>query len=221
VLGGHGKTVSTVEHLLSAFSGLGITDALIEIRGPELPILDGSALPWVQALQAAGIRETPADTTKRWRLNEPIVLTGKNGSFVAAHPAKNLRLTAAAVFEHPLVGTQVARFSPQDDSDYSRDVAPARTFGFIEEVEALRKAGLALGGSLDNAVVVYPDHYSAPLRFSSELAYHKLLDMLGDLFLAFGSPLPLAMDIVAVKPSHRLNVELAARLRDVVTETDS
>ncbi len=221
VLGSDGRTVSTVEHLLSAFAGLGITDARIEIEGPEVPILDGSALPWVQALQSAGLQETGQGYAGHRILKEPIVVTGKNGSFLSAFPAPCLTLTTASVFEHPLVQTQLARFAPQDGGDYSRDVAPARTFGFIEEVEALRKAGLALGGSLDNAVVVYPDRYSSPLRFPSELAYHKLLDLLGDLFLAFGRPLPLALDIVAVKPSHRLNVELAARLRDAVTETDS
>jgi UDP-3-O-[3-hydroxymyristoyl] N-acetylglucosamine deacetylase len=218
VLGGNGQTVSTVEHLLSAFAGLGVTDARIEIQGPEVPILDGSALPWVEALLSAGLRETAVVPVAHWTLTDPILVTGKNGSFLAAYPARNLSITAAAVFEHPLVGTQVAHFAPDEGSDYRRDVAPARTFGFIEEVEALQKAGLALGGSLENAVVVYEDHYSAPLRFPGELAYHKLLDTLGDLFLAFGRPLPLALHIVAVKPSHRLNVELASQLRNSVTE---
>jgi UDP-3-O-[3-hydroxymyristoyl] N-acetylglucosamine deacetylase len=221
VLGADGKTVSTVEHLLSAFAGLGITDARVETRGPEVPILDGSALPWVEAVQSAGLQETPVEKAAQWTLHSPLLVIGKNGSFIAAYPAEKLTITAAAVFEHPLVQTQVARFAPQEGSNYARDVAPARTFGFIEEVEALRRAGLALGGNLDNAVVVYPDRYSAPLRFPSELAYHKLLDTLGDLFLAFGKPLPLALDIVAVKPSHRLNVELASQLRDAVTETYS
>jgi UDP-3-O-[3-hydroxymyristoyl] N-acetylglucosamine deacetylase len=221
VLGASGKTVSTVEHLLSAFAGLGVTDARIEIDGPEVPILDGSALPWVEAILSAGITETPNKPAERRRLPKPILVSGKNGSFLHAHPAEEFSLTAAAVFEHPLIGTQVARFAPSEGSDYATDVAPARTFGFIEEVEALRKAGLALGGSLENAVVVYQDHYSSPLRFPAELAYHKLLDVMGDLFLAFGEPLPLMVSIVAVKPSHRLNVELASRLRDAVAEAHS
>ncbi|MES2461481.1 MAG: UDP-3-O-acyl-N-acetylglucosamine deacetylase [Armatimonadota bacterium] len=218
VLGANGQTVSTVEHLLSAFAGLGITDARIEIDGPEVPILDGSALPWVEAILSVGILEgeTPAATSTTIR--QPLLISGKNGSFIHVHPASCFSLTVAAVFDHPLIGTQVARFVPSEENDYAADVAPARTFGFIEEVEALRSAGLALGGSLDNAVVVYPDRYSAPLRFPAELAYHKLLDMMGDLFLAFGEPLSLRLAIVAVKPSHRLNVELASRLRDAAAE---
>lgn len=219
VLGTPNKSasVSTVEHLLSAFAGLGITDARVETSGPEIPILDGSALPWVEAILSAGITENGEGNGAKTpsTLPHPILVTGKNGAFIQAHPADRFSLTVAAVFEHPLVGTQVARLVPEEGDSYEKSVAPARTFGFIEEVEALQKAGLALGGSLENAVVVYADHYSSPLRFPSELAYHKLLDMLGDLFLAFGAPFPLLADIVAVKPSHRLNVELASRLRDV------
>ncbi|MBC8101485.1 MAG: UDP-3-O-[3-hydroxymyristoyl] N-acetylglucosamine deacetylase [Cytophagales bacterium] len=212
VLGNGGVTVSTVEHLLSALIGLGITDARIEVTGPEIPILDGSARPWVEAIGSVQIRESSVPRpVPPLSLSAPILVTGKNGSFLAASPSDAFRLTVATVFDHPLAGTQVARFAPGEGSDFARDVAPARTFGFIEEVEALRKAGLALGGSLENAVVVYPDRYSSPLRFASELAYHKLLDVLGDLFLA-GGTLPLTLDIVAVKPSHRLNVEFASRL---------
>jgi UDP-3-O-[3-hydroxymyristoyl] N-acetylglucosamine deacetylase len=132
---------------------------------------------------------------------------------VVAFPSDSLRLTVVVHFEHPLVGTQVARFDPARGDRYEDDVAPARTFGFIEEVEALRAAGLARGGSEDNAVVVYPDRYSTPLRFDNELARHKLLDLVGDLSLVGG---PLRADVVAVKPSHRLNTDfarlLAARL---------
>ncbi len=209
--GSGGGTVSTVEHLLSALSGLGVTDARAEVEGPELPIGDGSALPWVEALRSAGLVDGAAPAAAAPALTEPVLVTGKHGAFVAAYPADRFRATVATVFEdHPLVGTQVARFDAGVD-DYARDVAPARTFGFIEEVEALRKAGLALGGSLENAVVVYPDRYSSPLRFEGELARHKLLDLLGDLSLAGLGPLP-PVEVFAVKPSHRLNVSLAARL---------
>ncbi|MBC8142825.1 MAG: UDP-3-O-acyl-N-acetylglucosamine deacetylase, partial [Armatimonadetes bacterium] len=102
------------------------------------------------------------------------------------------------------------RRKPLPYGTYFDSIAPARTFGFIEEVEALRKAGLALGGSEENAVVVYPDRYSSPLRFPNELARHKLLDLMGDIALA-GLPLP-NMEVFAVKPSHRLNVEFARAL---------
>jgi UDP-3-O-[3-hydroxymyristoyl] N-acetylglucosamine deacetylase len=212
VLGAEGVTLSTVEHLLSAFAGLRITDALVEVEGPELPIGDGSSVLWTEAIREAGI--VAGDAAIPPTLTEPILLTGKGGSFIAAYPAFAPTLTAAISFEHPLVGTQVARFSPSS-GDYAAEIAPARTFGFIEEVEALRAAGLAKGGSFDNAVVVYPDRYSVPLRFEDELARHKLLDLMGDLLLSGGVGLPNA-DIIAVKPSHRLNAAFAARLADTI-----
>jgi len=188
------------------------------VDGPELPIGDGSAALWVNAVRAAGgTRKIGEGGSAAGRLAEPLLVTGRGGAFVAAYPSDALRLTVAISFDHPLVGTQVARFDAGRGDDYATEVAPARTFGFIEEVEALRAAGLARGGSLDNAVIVYPDHYSVPLRFDDELARHKLLDLLGDLSLATGGSMPLpAMDIVAVKPSHRLNTELAARLAETV-----
>ena len=206
VLGGGGVTVSTVEHLLSACAGLGVTDLTVDVDGPELPISDGSASVWLDALGACGFA---GQMLSVYALDRPVVVLGKEGAFVAAYPAPRLSLTVAITFDHSLVGTQVARFAGGDD--YARDIAPARTFGFIHEVEALRAAGLARGGSFDNAVVVYPDHYSTPLRFEDELARHKLLDVMGDLLLATGHSLPQA-DIIAVKPSHRLNVALAAQI---------
>jgi len=213
VLGtGDGVMVSTVEHLLSAFHGLGIGSGVITIDGPEVPILDGSAALWVDALRSAVVAS--AAPSQQRTIAKPIVVSRKGGSFLAAYPSDRTRITLAVSFDHPLVGTQVVCFEPASGR-YALDVAPARTFGFIEEVEALRAAGLARGGSFENAVVIYRDRMSTPLRSPSELAYHKLLDVLGDLFLAFGGPLPYAIDLVAVKPSHRLNVELAAHLAQV------
>lgn len=220
VLGGSGgATISTVEHLLSALAGLGVTDCIVEVDGPEIPIGDGSALIWTEAIAGVGVVAIPGSDmasvaagakVAEAMLPAPVTLTGRGGSFIAAYPSDALRITVAVSYEqHTLVGTQIARFEPGCGDAYSRDIAPARTFGFIEEVEALRAAGLAQGGSFDNAVVVYPDRYSSPLRFEDELARHKLLDLIGDLALA-GS-LPVA-DIIAVKPSHRLNTAFAARL---------
>lgn len=208
VLGAAGATVSTVEHLLSAFAGWGVTDAVIEVEGPELPIGDGSAALWSEAIREVGT--AAGDAAIPLTITEPLILTGKGGSFIAAYPAFAPTLTVAISFDHPLVGTQVARFTP-GSGDYAAEIAPARTFGFIEEVEALLAAGLAKGGSFDNAVVVYPDRYSVPLRYEDELARHKLLDLMGDLLLSGGVGLPNA-DIIAVKPSHRLNASFAARL---------
>jgi UDP-3-O-[3-hydroxymyristoyl] N-acetylglucosamine deacetylase len=213
VLGKDGVTVSTVEHLLSCFAGLGVTDAIVEVTGPELPIGDGGSGIWIEtAWNGAGFTDSETEIMVP-SLAGPLMVSGKNGSFIAAYPSNRLLLTVAAVFDHPLVGTQVARFDARTENywdSYTDEIAQARTFGFIEEVEALRKAGLALGGSEENAVVIYPDRYSKPLRFENELARHKLLDMMGDLALA-ALPIP-NMEIFAVKPSHRLNVEFARLL---------
>ncbi len=211
VLGNGIASISTVEHLLSACAGVGISDLIVEVYGPELPIGDGSALLWVEAIGETWLEESTA-TMEAPRLTEPVIVTGKGGAFIAAYPRDRATLTAAISFDHALVGTQVAHFDLCQD-DYAQQIAPARTFGFIEEVEALQKAGLALGGSLENAVVVYPDHYSVPLHFFNELARHKLLDMMGDLMLTGFGRLPNA-DIIAVKPSHRLNVAFAAQLAE-------
>jgi UDP-3-O-[3-hydroxymyristoyl] N-acetylglucosamine deacetylase len=198
VLGSGTARLSTVEHLLSACAGRGITDLKITVDGPELPILDGSAAGWAEVL--------PQSPLVLRELTEPILVTGRGGAFIACYPAEHLTVTCAIAFEHPLVGTQVARW---ESSDYAREIAPARTFGFIEEVQKLLDAGLAKGGSLDNAVIVYPDRYEPALRFDNELARHKLLDLLGDLYLTGFLP---KADIIAMKPSHGLNCQLASLL---------
>ncbi len=199
VLGSGNARLSTVEHLLSACAGRGIRDLHVRVDGPELPILDGSALAWSNVLPQSElvVRTLPA----------PVIVTGKGGAFIACYPAETLTLTCAIAFDHPLVGTQVARWSAGES--YQTHISPARTFGFIEEVQKLLAAGLAKGGSLDNAVIVYPDRYEPVLRFDNELARHKLLDLLGDLYL--NGFLPKA-DIIAMKPSHGLNCQLASLL---------
>jgi UDP-3-O-[3-hydroxymyristoyl] N-acetylglucosamine deacetylase len=207
VLGGAAGRIATVEHLLSALAGMGVDDCRVVVEGPELPIGDGSALLWTEALGQAGVVELPGvpGVLPPLVLDGPLVLGGPGGSFVAAFPSDTPRWTAAIAFDHPLVGVQVARFGGAG-ADYAAEVAPARTFGFAHEIEALRAAGLARGGSLDNALVVFEDRFSAPLRFDDEFARHKLLDLMGDLALA---GVPLVADVFAVKPSHRLNTEFA------------
>jgi UDP-3-O-[3-hydroxymyristoyl] N-acetylglucosamine deacetylase len=195
VLGQGIARLSTVEHLLSACAGHGIQDLLVTVDGPELPILDGSAKGWAEVLP----RKFPVFRG----LSEPVLVTGRGGAFIACYPSDRLTVTCAITFEHPLVGTQVARWG---GDSYATEIAPARTFGFIEEVQKLLDAGLAKGGSLDNAVIVHPDRYEPPLRFDNELARHKLLDLLGDLYLTGFLP---KADIIAMKPSHGLNCQLA------------
>ena len=209
--GGAGAGVATVEHLLSALAGVGVTDCFVDVDGPELPIGDGSARLWVEAVGKAGVRDLAGAWTGAEPIapREPILVPGAGGAFITCFPSDSLRLTVVIAFEHPLVGTQAARWDPAGGDDYASEIAGARTFGFIEEVEALRAAGLARGGSLDNAVVVYPDRFSTPPRFANEMARHKLLDLLGDLSLAGR---PVVADIVAHRPSHRLNTEFARLL---------
>jgi UDP-3-O-[3-hydroxymyristoyl] N-acetylglucosamine deacetylase len=198
-------SVSTVEHLMSAFAGLGIPIACVELDGPELPILDGSSAAWVKALNSVmPERERKLYTTP---VSEPIRVEGPGGSFISATPADKLSITLTIAYEHPVIGTQTAYFNEGDD--YEKEIAPARTFGLRSEVDALLAAGLAKGGSLDNAIIVEDDGYSTPLRFENELARHKLLDLLGDLYLSGSLP---RADIIAVKPSHTLNVALASKL---------
>jgi UDP-3-O-[3-hydroxymyristoyl] N-acetylglucosamine deacetylase len=213
VLGKEGVTVSTVEHLLSACAGLGITDLIVEIEGAELPIGDGSSLLWCEAITTAGIQF--GDPISPPPLSQIVTVADiKRGTLMVARPAHSLRILVHIAFEHPLVGAQTVEFAPHEQ-DYTHEIGNCRTFGFIEEVEALLQAGLAKGGSFENAVVVYPDHYSTPLRHADELARHKVLDVLGDLMLIGHGILPNA-DIIAVKPSHRQNVTLSARLADVL-----
>ncbi|MBC8134857.1 MAG: UDP-3-O-[3-hydroxymyristoyl] N-acetylglucosamine deacetylase [Fibrella sp.] len=220
VLGRDGVTISTVEHLMSAvasqrFEGLYLEDLYIDVEGVELPIGDGSANLWVEALSRAGLPKLRRE--KAMAPEGDYLVTGNGGSFITAFDAKQFSVTVVVQFDHPLIGTQVAHFEAHPGS-YAKNIAPARTFGFIEEVEALRKAGLALGGSEENAVVIYPDHYSRPLRFQNELARHKLLDLIGDFALA-GLPRH-NMQIFAFKPSHRLNVEFAKQLAADIWKSD-
>lgn len=180
VLAKESVSVQTVEHLLATCFGMGITDLLVEVHGSELPIGDGSALIWVEAFKDAGIVE----------LNEPApvfsvpdpVAVGNGNRVVEVVPAEHFIAHFSFATKHRLVGIQEASFD-EKENDFATEIAPARTFGFWEEVSQLWEQGLAKGGSLDNAIVVFPDRYSSPLRFPNELARHKLLDLMGDLML--------------------------------------
>ncbi len=174
-----GVTVQTVEHLLAAFFGMGITEAVVEVDGDELPIGDGSAQIWVDAFKTAGIVELdkPAPV-----FVPDLTSVGNGDGVVGVEPAPHFSAHYVFVTEHPLVGIQEAVFDAETN-DFALEVAPARTFGFYEEVRQLWEQGLAKGGSFDNAIVVFPDRYSSPLRFPDELARHKLLDLMGDLML--------------------------------------
>lgn len=205
-LGTDGVRVDTVEHLLSALRGLRVDNARIEVEGPELPILDGSALPWVEAIQSVGIAPQKAQ-------GRPLTLTRtvalrEGDSWLVATPSDRFTLTCVTHFDHPLLGTQADTFE-DDPARYAAGIAPARTFGFFAEVQALLEAGLARGGTLENALIIYEDRFSLPLRVPDECLRHKALDLWGDLSLA-GSRLCAA--VTAIRPGHRANVAFAALL---------
>ena len=201
-----GVRVDTVEHLLSALCGLEIGNADIYMDGSELPILDGSCREWIYGLKKAGIRAL--DRLREVRTIDETVALTIGSSVIVAIPSDRLRITCITQFDHPMLGSKVYTFEP-DAELYEREIAPARTFGFSEEVEALREAGLAMGGSLDNALIVYQDRFSDALRVEDECLRHKMLDLIGDLSLV---GFPIVGEIVAVRPGHQINSEFAKKL---------
>ena len=205
-----GARVSTVEHLMSAFAGLGIDNAYVDIDGGEVPIMDGSAGPFVFLLQQAGIEEQKAP--KRFiRITSPVEV--KNGDKLARFdPYNGFKIDFSIEFPHPVFGAEnkkvVVDFA---ENSYLKEISRARTFGFMQEVETMRAMGLALGGSLDNAIVL--DEFRVlnndGLRYENELVKHKVLDAIGDLYL-LGHPLIGAY--TAHKSGHALNNALLRAL---------
>ncbi|AHE66151.1 UDP-3-O-acyl-N-acetylglucosamine deacetylase [Legionella oakridgensis] len=205
-----GVKVATVEHLLSAFAGLGIDNAYVDINAPEIPIMDGSAAPFVFLIQSAGIREQSA--AKRFiRILKPIRIE-ENGKYVQFLPYNGYKVSFTIDFEHPVFNDkpQSAIFDFSTTS-YVKEVCRARTFGFLSDYEKLRENDLAKGGSLDNAIVV--DDYRVlnedGLRFDDEFVKHKVLDAIGDLYL-LGSGLIGAFE--GYKSGHELNNKLLRAL---------
>jgi UDP-3-O-[3-hydroxymyristoyl] N-acetylglucosamine deacetylase len=196
----------TVEHLLAALSAWGVADATIEVDGPEIPLLDGSALMWVAALAKNGWQQQTLQGT--WELTEPIVVR-QGDAFVSAIPSQTLHFTYGIDFDLAPIGNQWYSWHPERES-FREAIAPARTFGFANQIEQLRQAGLIKGGSLDNALVCDVDRWiNPPLRFPNEPVRHKLLDLIGDLSLVGSWP---KAHFLAYKASHHLHVRLAKRL---------
>jgi UDP-3-O-[3-hydroxymyristoyl] N-acetylglucosamine deacetylase len=207
-LAAEGRQVDTVEHILSALHGLQIDNAEIEVSGPEIPALDGSALPWVEAFLEAGIASL-GQPTEPLRPARTIALRDGD-SWLTATPSDTFSLTCVTEFDHPLLGTQAATFTA-DPAVFAREIAPARTFGFAAEIDALRAAGLARGATLENALVIYEDRFSDELRVPDECLRHKLLDLWGDLFLAGGR---IQAAITAIKPGHKINAAFARMIAE-------
>ena len=211
-----GAKVYTVEHLMSALSGLGIDNVFVDLDGPEVPIMDGSAAPFAFLIQAAGIEEQSAP--KRFVRIKKRVEVAEGDKWARLEPFDGYRLSFSIVFNHPVIEKSNQSVSIDfAETSYLKEIARARTFGFMQDVEQLREAGLALGGGLDNAVVL--DEYrvlnAEGLRFSDEFIRHKVLDAIGDLYL-IGKPILGAFS--AHKSGHALNNRL---LRELIARPDA
>ncbi len=205
-----GADAVTVEHILSALTGLGVDNALIELDNLEVPILDGSARLYAEAI------ETQEQEAPRRYIGVPYALELKDprsGSWIRIEPADAPSAQSTVDFNSPVLGIQTARWDLQ--TDYAREIAPCRTFCFYREVEALLKNNLIKGGDLDNALVVTDDGYmgNPTLHFPDECGRHKMLDLLGDLRLAGGY---LNARVTAFKPGHTLNAQAAKALRPLL-----
>ena len=201
-----GVSIDTVEHLLSALGALGVDDVQIHVDGPELPILDGSAAPFVILIHEAGLR--PLGSPRRYlKVVKPVELV-RGSKWIRLTPSDHLRVSYEIGFDHPLLRHQElsTRVTPET---FVEEIAPARTFGFLHEVEMLRRAGLALGGSLENAVVIGESGVLNKLRFEDEFVRHKILDLIGDMTL-LGHPL--IAQVEAHRAGHALHTAAAAAL---------
>lgn len=199
-------SVETVEHLLSALRSLGVDNALIELNQPEVPIMDGSAAPWVYLIQSAGTRELGAPRRTIEMLSAVELQDGDKR--IALYPSDRFKISYTISFDHPLLRHQEMTLDITEQS-FIEQVAPARTFGFQKEVEMLRQHGLALGGSLDNAVVVGETGVLNPLRFDDEFVRHKMLDAIGDLAL---TGYPILGHLVVNRGGHALHTAFATEL---------
>ncbi|VBB09268.1 udp-3-o-acyl n-acetylglucosamine deacetylase [Lucifera butyrica] len=203
--------VFTVEHLLAALFAMEIDNCLVEIDSVEPPVADGSALPFVELIGTAGT-VTLGSTREVIRIKEAHMVRQPD-KFITILPYDGFRITFTSVNPHPLLGVQFGDFEIDRDT-FIREIAPARTIGFMHEVESLQAQGLALGGSLENVVVYDDTSVLTPLRFTDELVRHKILDIIGDLSLVG----PVRGHVIAVKSSHALNTALA---REIVCNVHS
>ena len=202
--------IYTVEHLMSALAGMGVDNAYVDLDGPEVPIMDGSAAPFVLLLQQAGLEEQP--TPKRFLRVKRAVEVRDGDKWARLEPYEGLRLSFSIVFNHPVIDKTRQSVSVDfAETSYLKEIARARTFGFMQDVEKLHEAGLALGGGLDNVLVL--DEYrllnADRQRFADEFIRHKVLDAIGDLYL-LGRPLLGAFS--AHKSGHALNNQLLRAL---------
>jgi len=203
-----GKTIATIEHLMAALAGAGIDNAVIEVGGAEVPVMDGSAAPFLFLIDCAGVIEQDAPR-KAIRVLKTVSVS-EGDKFASLEPADSFSVDFHIEFDNPVIGTQTMAID-LTDGVFKNEIARARTFGFLHEAEALWAAGLAKGASLDNAVVVSGDRVMNEdgLRFEDECVRHKILDAVGDLYLAGGV---LLGHFSATRASHALNNQLLHEL---------
>ena len=205
--------VDTVEHLMAALVSLGIDNAIVELNSPEVPIMDGSAAPFIYLIQEAGVK--PLNAVRRYvKVLRPMSLT-RGDKRIAVYPSDHFKVTYSIAYDHPMLRHQ-SRTIRLSEETFVEEIAPARTFTFLNEVERLRQQGLALGGSLENAVVIGDTGIlNNALRFDDEFVRHKILDVIGDMAL-IGRPL--IGHLVAHRGGHALHTAFAAQ---VLAQTDA
>jgi UDP-3-O-[3-hydroxymyristoyl] N-acetylglucosamine deacetylase len=209
-LGNEDARLSTVEHLIAALRGMAIDNCTVSVSGPELPIMDGSAASFVYLIRQAGVRAQPR-MRRRIVIRRPIEVRDGQRS-VRVVPSRDFKLSVEIDYAHPSIGRQSIESLVINPETFAREIAPARTFGFLRDTQRLRAIGLARGGSLANAIVLDESRVLNPegLRFRDEFARHKVLDLLGDLALL---GVPLQGHVTAVRGGHQLHQALVAEIR--------
>lgn len=209
-LGTSEASVRTVEHLLASLTAMGVNNARIEIDGPEVPLLDGSAKNWVEAIATVGCQgsEEDAEALKDLKITQTLSVQ-QGDAFVTAYPASETRFTYGIDFPVEAIGNQWYSWCPAQQ-DFAQEIAPARTFTLEEQVEQLRRAGLIKGGSLENAIVCGQSGWlNPPLRYANEPVRHKILDLVGDLSLLGHIP---QAHYLAYKAGHHLHLQLVQKI---------
>src|SRR6186997_296472 len=199
--------IDTVEHLMAALASLGVDNAIVELNSPEVPIMDGSAAPFIYLIQEAGVK--PLNTVRKYlKVMRPMSLT-RGDKRIAIYPSDHFKVTYSIAYDHPMLRHQSRTIRLSEES-FVEEIAPARTFTFLNEVERLRQQGLALGGSLENAIVIGDTGIlNNGLRFDDEFVRHKILDVIGDMAL-IGRPL--IGHLVAHRGGHALHTAFAAHV---------
>lgn len=202
-----GVKLHTIEHFMSALSVCGITDIFVEIEGNEMPILDGSSIKFVEKIKSAEVLELEEEEIEPLIITEPVIFSDeKNGKYVLALPYDGFKISYTIDFNHTFLKSEYFEFEVNLEN-YEKEIASCRTFAFDYEIDFLKKNNLALGGSLDNAIVIGKDGPLNPegLRFENEFVRHKILDIIGDLYV-LGTPIK--AHIIAIKAGHFVNAKL-------------